>query len=302
MGKHKKIGQCQTCGRGNINNAFICRRCANELHDLLVGGADADSQPGIVWYVGRLRESAYGQTRLARSLAARSSSTGYALLGNRRAAELLTKINAVLARWEAVVIKLRSTHRHEQGWLHMGEATRDFERLECKRARFVAANVVLLRHHCAEVPLLHRDMLEFAREAWGIINRPNDVCCGPCPTIMNEATKDVPEYPCATLLYAEEGATSVQCPLCHVSHDVGLLREGLKTSVADMMFTRSELVRLMETRLNDRIPQPTFTKLLRDGRLKPRQVSADGTPMFTYNDVCEAREKQPPKMKGHKAS
>lgn len=285
----KRIQTCQTCGRAT-NNAYICRRCANELHDLLVGSKDVDGQPGIVWYIKRLRESAYGQTRMARSLAARSSNQGYALLANRRAVELLAKIAAVLARWEAITEALRATQRHETGWVHMGSPTRDFERLEVKRARFIAANVVLLRHHCKSVQYLHSDMLNFAREAWRIINRPNDVCCGPCPTIIEEK-------PCGTLLYAEENSNTVACPVCHTLHDVELLRDMLKSQVQDMLFTRVELVNLMATRLNDPIKQPLFTKLLRTKKLQPREIrhemQEDGTvleiPMFTYNDVCAAR-------------
>jgi LSD1 subclass zinc finger protein len=108
--------------------------------------------------------------------------------------------------------------------------------------------------------------------------------------------------PCGTLLYAAEGASTVQCPLCHTLHDVELLRESLKAYVTDMLFTRADLVNLMETRLNDRIPQPTFTKLLRDGRLQPRKYEQElnakdewvAVPMYTYNDVCEARAKDPP--------
>lgn len=281
--QRSRIQTCKVCERAT-NNAYICRRCANELHDLLVGSREPDGQPGIVWYCKRLREAAYGQTRLGRNPSARTSNVGYALLTNRRALELLARIAGVLARWEGTVTALRATHSHETAWVHTGSPTRDFERLEAKRARFIATNVVLLRHHCADVPKLHAEMLDCARQAWRIINRPNDVCCGPCPTEIDEKV-------CGTLLYAEEGATGVQCPLCHTMHNVEALREMLKEQVQDMLFTRSELVRLMETRLNDRIPQSTFTKLLRDKRLQPRTQNDKGEDMFTYNDVCEARLK-----------
>jgi hypothetical protein len=294
---HKQIQRCKVCKRAT-NDAYMCRRCANDVRDLLIGSEEPDGQPGIIWYTQRLRETAYGQTRMARSLAARSTNSGYALLTNRRAVELLARIGVSLARWEGVVLALRATHKHELGWVHMGSPTRDFERLEAKRARFIAANLVLMRHHCKRVNELHAEMLEFARSAWRIINRPNDVCCGPCPTMIRDENINVDEIPCGTLLYAEENSSSVQCPRCHTMHDVETLRDQLKTQVQDMLFTRRELVSLMETRLNDRIPQPTFTKLLRDGRLQPRTYKLDDqgneVAMFTYNDVCEARSKEPP--------
>lgn len=299
---HKRIQSCKVCERAT-NHAYICRRCANELRDLLIGSREPDGQPGITWYVKRLRESAYGQTRLARSLSARSSATGYALLGNKQAAELLARIGTVLARWEAICDRLRATHGDEMGVVHTGQPTRDFERLEVKRARFIAAHVVLLRHHCPEAHKLHRELMDCARNAWRIINRPNDVCCGACPTVGDDGK------PCGTLLYAEEGAAGVRCPLCHTHHDVELLRDSLRNQVSDMLFTRAELTKLMETRLNDRIPHGTFGKLLRDGRLQPRKIEQrcddDGqwhdVPMFTYNDVCEARAK-PGRKRGPKVA
>jgi LSD1 subclass zinc finger protein len=312
MGKyHKRIQTCQACGRAT-NNAYICRRCSNELRDLLVGSREVDGQPGIIWYAKRLRESAYGQTRMERSAGARLDNAGYALFGNKAAADLLARINAALAVWEATVEALVSMHSHETGWVHTGSPTRDFERLEAKRARYIAAHVVLIRHHCADAHRLHAQMLEFARAAWRIINRPNDICCGPCPTMIHDSSINSAYAqsrdnirPCGTLLYAEEGASTVVCPLCHTLHDVELLRDAMKTYVTDMLFTRADLVKLMETRLNDRIPQPTFTKLLRDGRLRPRKYEQEvndkgewvAVPMYTYNDVCEARDKPVPHNK-----
>lgn len=299
---HKRVATCQTCERAT-NNAYICRRCSNECHDLLVGSREVDGQPGIIWYVKRLRESAYGQARMERSLGARSDNVGYALFGNKAAADLLARINAQLALWEAIVEGLCARHGDETGWVHTGSLTRDSERLEVKRARYIAAHILLVRHHCRDAHRLHAVMLGFARDAWRIINRPNDICCGPCPSIaLDEAGHEIE---CGTLLYAEENSNTVVCPMCHTLHDVELLRDGLKAYVTDMLFTRADLVNLMETRLNDRIPQPTFTKLLRDGRLAPRkyeqELNAKGewvaVPMFTYNDVVAARDKPVPQKR-----
>jgi LSD1 subclass zinc finger protein len=216
------------------------------------------------------------------------------LLGNKQAAELLARIGTVLARWEAICDRLRATHSPETGWVHTGHPTKDYERLEVKRARYIASNVVLIRHHCAEAARLHAELLDCARNGWRIINRPNDVCCGPCPTMIQQ---DKELKPCGTLLYAEEGATGVQCYLCHTNHSVETLRDMLKQQVSGMLFTRAELVNLMATRLNDPIKQTTFGKYVRTKRLQPREIRRetddDGNvveiPMYTYDDVCAAR-------------
>jgi hypothetical protein len=128
------------------------------------------------------------------------------------------------------------------------------------------------------------DLLAYAKEAWKIINRPADNCCGPCPSTVDES-------PCGTLLYAEEKATVVQCPRCRKRHNVEALRESLRNAVRDMLFTAGELRKLMDTRLNDRMPKATFYKMIQDGRLVARCTADDGVKMYTYNDVCMARQK-----------
>lgn len=303
MVKRQAKDSCTVCGR-NTNNAFICRRCAAELHDLLVGSREPDGQPGVVWYARRLRESAYRQSRL--SGGGRSSTSGYALLGNHRAANLLAQINGTLATWEAHCDRLSALHSDKRPRAHCGYPTREFERLEAHRARVIAAHVTLIRHHRPDAGKLHALLLGYATEAWRIINRPNDFCCGPCPNMITRTTEEqrilgTTQSPCGTMLYAEDGARVVVCSRCRAEHDVEALREQMKTQLSDMLFTRAELVNLMATRLNDRIPQPTFSKLLRDGRLQPRQTRYDdlGRPeyLFTYDDVCEARLKPVPAKK-----
>lgn len=304
--QHKRFKECQTCGRP-VHGSYICRRCGMELRELLIGGPDLDSQPGIVWYLQRLRETAYGQSKMARSLSARSTNQGYALLTNRRAVELMARISATLAVWDGTVETLRATHGHETALVHMGTADRSVERLEQRRARYIAAHVPLIRKHSPNAHRLHADMLRYAKDAWRVINRPNDFCCGPCPTMLIEhpGINTDRGVVCGTMLYAEEDARMVQCPRCHTMHNVELLREGLKVAAADVLFTGPELLKLMETRLNDRMSKSTFYQLVRDHRLEPRKYrankGADGkwteTPLYTYDDVLEAREKPAPTRK-----
>lgn len=286
-----KVLHCKVCQRVT-NNAYICRRCGIEIRELLVGGRDPDSQPGIVWYAKRLRETAYGQSRISRSLAARSANQGYALLTDTRAVKLLRRINLSLARWEATVERLRVLWGDEKVLVHTGVAEMALERLETRRARYIAARVVLIRHRCEEADRLHAELLSFARQAWKIINRPFDNCCGPCPTFITEENEIVSR--CDTILYAEDGAGKVQCPSCRTEHDVEELRHGLRLHVHDMLFSGPDLMSLMETRLNDRISKSTFYQLIRDGRLQARCEDDDGIALFTYNDVCTARDKPKP--------
>lgn len=302
MRKSARSNKCGTCERP-IPDAYLCRRCGIELRYLLIGGGD---QPGIVWYMARLRESAYGQSKLGRAGSTRSVREGYALLSNQRAVRLLAQISGTLALWAGHCEALRATHGHEWPMVATGTPDRSSDRLEARRARFIAAHVQLIRRHHGSAAQLHDDMLRYAKQSWSIINRPNDICCGPCPTVVVDVVvtdqaggvaKEI-EKPCGTLLYAEEGSAGVVCPSCRVEHNVVDLRTGLRETVRDVLFSGPELLRIMETRLNDRMSKSTFYQLVRDGRLRARHVK-DGAPQYTYDDLCEAREKPKPARKSN---
>jgi hypothetical protein len=119
-------------------------------------------------------------------------------------------------------------------------------------------------------------------------------------TVEDESVRGVVkiETRCGTLLYAEEGSADVTCPNCRTRHNVDDLRTALRETVRDMLFSGPELLRLMETRLNDRMSKSTFYQLIRDGRLQARHVK-DDVPQYTYDDLCEAREKPKPTRKSN---
>ena len=60
----------------------------------------------------------------------------------------------------------------------------------------------MLRHNCADLDRLLHHLLDYAKDAWRIINRPDDICCGPCPGKVKD--EDGNEIDCARMLYAEE--------------------------------------------------------------------------------------------------
>lgn len=287
--------RCALCGMECP--VYMCQRCAGDLHALLVGSRDARrdergrqvgevgaGQPGIVWYIGRLREHAFLQSKLDDQIARTSKVQGYALVADQGALDLLTQIRRTLSTWGGTVAALSGAVAHEtaQG----GHSTA--ETPETALARFIAANVDTLRKRCSSVHVLHTDLLRYARDAYTILNRPPDNFCGPCPATLESGEK------CGTLLYAAEDAIDVQCDTCRSWHDVQRLREAMKDAIRDMVFTGAELRRLMETRLGDRIPESTFRVLRADGRLRPRRHNDQGEEMFTYADVCGARLKPVP--------
>lgn len=303
MNKHRRASKrCNTCGAQC--SAYMCGRCARELREILIGsgrrtvqvGEMIKDQPGLIWYVGRLKEQAYQQSRLGVQIGAQSTSEGYALLVDKRAVDLLRRIRTSLASWEAVVLGLRGSQVDVAGQAGVVGPVWRFDVSEARTARFLAANVKTIRLRCSSAHRLHTEMLSFAKQAYAVINRPPDNFCGKCPTELPEDPKTGrPAGPCATLLYVEsKNETVVRCGYCRSEHDIETLRAAMREKAHDKLFTGPELRRLMETRLNDRIPEPTFRKLCRDGRLIPRGFNADGDGLYTYDDVCEAREKPVP--------
>lgn len=299
----RKPKECKQCGR-SVSTSFICRRCGRELRDLLAGDgidepveADKHSkgQPGIVWYISRLRETAYRQTLMERNLGAKTSRSGYYLLGSKPAIDLLGKISFELSDWSARLDGLTAPHAQDDDGSGVIAWPDGLDGLDAWRVRYLADHIPELRHHCADVDILLKNLLQYVRDAWRIINRPNDICCGACPNLItDQENPNGPKVACDAMLYAEEFETTVQCLRCRAQHDVSQMRDELIRRTHNMLFTGSELLRLMETRINDRMPKSTFYQLIKDGRLQPRGYDSEDAPMYTYDDVCEARSKPVP--------
>ena len=273
---------CTICGA--TTHTYLCDPHTTALRELLTGTHNsAHGQPGIVWYCEKLREQAYRQARMGDGPV--SFAEGFAQLPDARATDLLFRIRVTLEAWAEVTYLLVGSVGDDNGpppptiRRHLVRAS------DGHLGRFLAYNTRTLTK-CADVARLHDDLLTYAKAAYLIINRPFDVCCGPCPAPDNTGA------PCGVLLYAEDDTTTVvACPKCRTKHDVHTLRAALREQVRDMLFTAPELRRLMSTRLGEPISRSYWHKLVATGRLTPRSHMPNGVPMFAYHDVRQAREK-----------
>jgi len=281
----------------------MCVECGHELCELLIGdgrsvGTNARSQPGIVWYVKQLYKTAYRQTKLGGDVTAKTSSTGYGLLADRRATTLLAEIGVVLAEWDDRLYAHKSRQKDERVMVSLADAYGYPEALCIRQARMLAAHVRLLRRHDKDVHQLHNHLHRLAREAWAVINRAPELCCGGCPNVIKNNSGEEDKR-CGAIMYAEENARTVQCPRCRTKHDVEVLREEMRVAALDYVLPSTELMTLMETRLNDRIPPSSFYQLVRDGRLQAHTETVEGVGLYRYQDVVAARNKPPPVRKTH---
>lgn len=294
----RKVKACNVCQRPT--EMVMCPHCGDELRHLLIGMRGVHGQPGLAWLAVRIFEQAYGQSRLGAIDSSHGRNDGYALLTDDRCTRLLGEIRATLDDWVAHCGGLSATWRDENGQVAMSGRPGHSEPLESRQARYLAGHIKVLRRHKDSKRLVD-SLRRFTDEATRLINRPADVCCGPCTTWF----KGPPPNPelkqqCGTMLYAEPDAKTVTCTRCKTRYDVEALRDAMRDKLKDMLFTGSELRRLMETRLNDRIPKATFYKMIGDGRLVPRKLrraNGKSEPLFTYADVVEAREKPVPQPK-----
>lgn len=95
---------CQRCG-AQAHNAFLCRDCVGELHDLLQGLVSRTSMNPVTGescvsegWLGLLEDAARGNTRLGVSVR-HSTEHSQPLPFNERASDLLTQAEQCLYRW-----------------------------------------------------------------------------------------------------------------------------------------------------------------------------------------------------------
>jgi hypothetical protein len=291
--KHRQVTRrCCVCGMAT--GLFLCSTCTAEMNDLLVGSRAARGAPGMVWYAERVAEQAYRQAKLAAAGRVSGTIDGYALLVDRRALDLLGRMREVLRSWAEIVSRLNgrpdsvplsstlSAFRARSRVLYP-EST-----LEAVQARYLAAHLNVVAAQCADANRLRSDLMSLSNEARDAINPPPDNFCGPCPTEVGDGKH------CDTILYANEDASVVRCDKCRVSHDVSLLRAAMREVVWDLLFTSTEILRLMNARLGDRMPKSSFHQLISDGRLIPQGYNATNDPLYTYREVCAARLRPAP--------
>lgn len=272
---------CKVCKAKS--DANLCWPCTNDLRQLLMGSDEQGTgHNGIGWYSSRLRETVYRQDRLGNSAGRPTVLHGYSQLPNEPARDLLHRIRSTLLAWLVDSMSYIDSQK-----LSKSEQAVSFGRTLARLTEGEIAAMLVGRMRTLRavegIELLHAVLLRLSKEAWRVINRPAETCCGPCPD-------------CSTVLYSHPEDASVVCPHCKETYVVEDLRRMMREHISDMLFTGPELRKLCETRLNDPIPKSTFYALISDQRLVPRYRREDGTSFFTYDDLQHARSK--PKRKG----
>lgn len=225
-------------------NAYLCKRCADELWTLLTG------MPKLVSW---LQDSAIGNTKIGGGEKSRGNayqSQTPAL--NQRAVDLLDHIHATLGEWAsslayslATGIPVRSGARPDSG---------DY-------ARFLAGQIMALVRD-PDVAELLCACSTFVKRGVTVINpRIPPTFCGPCPTQITDHRHCTDcgdrHHECATRLLARRGAVEVICPQCKTTHNVAALVNHLLARADNFRCTIPEMYRVLVL-LGERVPLDTL--------------------------------------------
>ncbi|NGX09129.1 hypothetical protein [Mycobacteroides franklinii] len=310
--------ECTRCGERC--ELFLCWNCGKAIRRLLVGqkvfrrkGTEAQGEePGIIWYLDRLMESAYLQTRMGSS-SVRTAPDSMPLLPDSRASKLRHQIHAELTSWVKQItegrrirfLPLDSVEPDFIGPLRPGwrRIPADYTATSADMARWLAHNLlaIMSEENAAE---LYDELVALTRKAHRAIDRPELQLFGECSKSMGESDEGVP-LACGVKLYAEKGETVVACPRCRSTYGVDELRDDMRARARDQAMTGADVLRMMKL-AGEAPASATFYKVL--GRVAPRSyLHADGqrnqtwTPgckkLYAYDDVvAKVNEKQSEKV------
>jgi hypothetical protein len=267
----------------------ICWTCAKTLRRHLVGDSD---DLGLVWYITRLRESAYGESRIGR-VKQRVGGQGEtpAPPFNWNAAKVLRKIERNLADWLGASTVAPSFIGPLQPGIWRAGASISIRAIIDELARNIAT--LMARPDAGDI--MHT-LDRLRADAEKAIDLPPDLqYVGPCPTVHTDGAKA--DQQCSVGLYVEREDDIIRCPRCKTIHDVTDLRQAALDRVDDEPKSASEMLRLLKW-LERPIPaKSTFYKLV--GRIPPRMYlhrdgklnhldAAGATPLYAYSEVVSA--------------
>lgn len=310
--------ECTRCGQRC--ELFLCWNCGKAIRRLLVGrkvsrrkATEAQGEePGIIWYLDRLTESAYLQTRMGSS-SVRTAPDSMPLLPDGRASELRHQIHAELTSWVKQLTENRGIRflpldsvepdfigPLRPGWRRIAIG---YTASAADMARWLAHNLlaIMSEENAAE---LHDELVALTRKAHRAIDRPELQLFGECSKSMGENDEGVP-LACGVKLYAEKGETVVACPRCRSRYGVDELRDDMRARARDQPMTGADVLRMMKL-AGEAPASATFYKVL--GRVAPRSyLHADGqrnqawTPgckkLYAYDDVvAKLNEKESEKV------
>jgi hypothetical protein len=278
------------------------------VRELLIGlkirdrdGRIANVEPGLIWYLDRLTESATGQARVGPG--GRVGPGSRVLLGDQRASRLGEQIHNTLSMWARLVTEnrgisfmpIRSVGPRFIGPLPVGwrRLPTGYEASSADMARWLAHHITALM--CE--PDANEFYVEMEAAVEGIrriIYPASSVLIGACPTITGE-DESGPAV-CSTPLYGDRDDVEVQCRHCRQTYSTADLYDYTSDRIQGELLSANQMWHALHLTGADTGSRSTFFKLLAT-KVVPRSYEhEDGArnqrrsqrPLYGYEDVVEA--------------
>lgn len=300
--------RCTRCsGQAQLH---LCWNCGKAVRQVLSGltirdrdGRIVDVEPGMVWYLDRLTESALGQARVGTG--GKVGPGSKVLLGDERASRLRQQIHNTLSMWARLITEnrgisfmpIRSVGPNFVGPLPVG-----WRRLPVGYEASSADMVRWLAHHIMAV-MSEPDANEFYREMESAVNNIRriiypapSVLIGVCPTVTGEG-EDGPIV-CSTPLYGERDDDEVRCRHCRQTYRAADLRNYTNDRIRGELLSANQMWHALHLAHVDTGPRSTFFKLLATKVAPQSYEHDDGSrnekrsqrPLYRYEDVVAALE------------
>lgn len=289
---------------------FLCWNCGKNLRQLLIGlkvrdreGRVTNVEPGITWYLDRLRESAVGQTRAGTG--GRVGPGSKVLLGDQRATKLGRQIHNTFSMWARLVTENRGISfvpMRSVGPSFVGPLPAGWRRLPVGYEVSSADMARWLAHHITAV-MCEPDANEFYAEMEHsvkgirrIIYPAPSVLVGACPTITGEGQSG--PTVCSTPLYGEHDDVEVTCRHCRQTYQTADLYTYTNSRIQGELLSANQMWHALHLVGADTGSRSTFFKLLAT-KVAPRSYEhEDGSrnqkrsqrPLYNYEDVVAALE------------
>lgn len=121
-----------------------------------------------------------------------------------------------------------------------------------------------------------RDVDGLVKRIEKVIDRPTPPrFCGPCIHYVEH------DRHCGRLLYARRDAIEITCKACHTTHNIERLSINLENRIGVMRFTSAEVLLIMESYFDSRIPERTWRRWRKEGRVRVRGYKRPDNPNGT---------------------
>lgn len=252
---------CTRCGAKVADGAFLCSDCTGSLERAL--GDVAATDRSLLADLGlTYTQQGRGSAQLARN----GARTGYAQLGNDKAAVARAELVNALGTWARVVME-------DHGGEPRSGQSKDI-------AIYLLAAIPWIRHQ-PWVDEMHHNLLTAIRTAQAITDRVGErQYAGPCRAELPDGTD------CETELYVVGDAKTVTCPSCHFEWVSKDRHDWLLLCMDEQLLTAGMIAKAL-TEYGLAVTDDAIRGYAHRGRIIAKHLNLGAQPLYRVGDVID---------------